>query len=233
MPFRPWPPWYPRPAGLTSRRVERAFSLLTELPAPLAYALLAAGAAIENILPVIPADTFIVAGGFIAGLGTVHPVGVFGVVWGGNVGGAVAVYGAGRRYGPSFFRTGPGRRLAGERRMERLHAFYRRWGLVAIFLARFLPGFRAVVPVFAGVTQLEPRRAIPPMVVASAIWYGALLQVGYLGGDNLEAIAATLERTSRGLLVASVALVLMIAGLWWRARRKASRNRRGIDGDAG
>jgi len=213
--------------------VDRALSLLTELPAPLAYTLLAVGAAIENILPVVPADTFIVAGGFIAGLGTVHPLAVFGVVWGGNVGGAVAVYGAGRRYGPSFFRTGPGRRLAGERRMERLQAFYRRWGLVAIFLARFLPGFRAVVPVFAGVTQLAPSRAIPPMVVASAIWYGALLQVGYLGGDNIEAVAATLERANRGLLIASVALVVLIAGLWWRARRKGSRDRRGVDGDAG
>ncbi|MDE2982568.1 MAG: DedA family protein [Gemmatimonadota bacterium] len=212
--------------------MDRALSLLAELPAPLAYTLLAVGAAIENILPVVPADTFIVAGGFIAGLGTVHPLGVFGVVWGGNVGGAVAVYGAGRRYGPSFFRTGPGRRLAGERRMEKLQAFYRRWGLVAIFLARFLPGFRAVVPVFAGVTQLEPSRAIPPMVVASAIWYGALLQVGYLGGDNIEAVAATLEQANRGLLIASVALVVLIAGLWWRARRKGSRERSGVDADA-
>lgn len=212
--------------------MDRALSLLTELPAPLAYTLLAAGAAIENILPVVPADTFIVAGGFIAGLGTVHPLGVFGVVWGGNVGGAVAVYGAGRRYGPSFFRTGPGRRLAGERRMERLQAFYRRWGLVAIFLARFLPGFRAVVPVFAGVTQLEPSRAIPPMVVASAIWYGALLQIGYLGGDNIEAVAAALEQANRGLLIASVALAVLIAGLWC-ARRTGRRDRRGTDGDAG
>lgn len=208
--------------------MERALSFLTELPAPLAYALLAAGAAIENILPVVPADTFIVAGGFIAGLGAVHPVAVFGVVWGGNVGGAVAVYGAGRRYGPSFFSTGPGRGLAGEHQMERLQAFYRRWGLVAIFLARFLPGFRAVVPVFAGVTQLEPSRAIPPMVVASAIWYGALLQIGYLGGDNIEAVAATLEQANRGLLIASAVLAVLIAGVWWRARRKS----RGGDGDA-
>ncbi len=213
--------------------MERALSFLTELPAPLAYALLAVGAAIENILPVVPADTFIVAGGFIAGLGAVHPLVVFGVVWGGNVGGAVAVYGAGRRYGPSFFRTGPGRKLAGERRMARLQAFYKRWGLVAIFLARFLPGFRAVVPVFAGVTQLEPSRAIPPMVVASAIWYGALLQIGYLGGDNIEVVAATLEQANRGLLIASVALAALIAGLWWRARLAGSRDRKGADGDAG
>ena len=213
--------------------MERALSLLTELPPELAYALLAAGAAIENILPVVPADTFIVAGGLIAGLGTVHPIAMFGVVWGGNVGGAIAVYGVGWRYGPSFLRTRAGRGLASEDRMERLQVFYRRWGVVAIFLARFLPGFRAVVPVFAGVTRLKPARAVPPMVVASAIWYGALLRVGYLGGDNIEAVAATLEQANRGLLIASGALAVLIAGLWWRSRRKARRDLGGMDGDAG
>ncbi len=213
--------------------MERALSFLTELPPALAYALLAAGAAIENILPVVPADTFIVAGGLIAGLGTVHPVAMFGVVWGGNVGGAIAVYGVGWRYGPSFLRTRPGRRLADEHRMERLQAFYRRWGVVAIFLARFLPGFRAVVPVFAGVTRLRPARAIPPMVVASAIWYGALLRIGYLGGDNIEAVAATLEQANRGLLIASSALAVLIAGLWWRSRLRARRDQGGVDGDGG
>ena len=203
--------------------MDRALSLLTDLPPLLAYGLLAAGAAVENILPVIPADTFIVAGGFVAGLGTVHPVGVFGVVWGANVGGAIGVYAAGRRYGPAFFQTGPGRRLAGERRMEKLQAFYRRWGVIAIFLGRFLPGFRAVVPVFAGVARLGPGRAVPPIVVASAIWYGALVRIGYLGGDNVEAVAAVLERANRGLLIASGALAAGFAVMWWRARRAARR----------
>ena len=215
--------------------MERALSLLMDLPPLLAYGLLAAGAAVENILPVIPADTFIVAGGFLAGLGTVHPVGVFAVVWGANVGGAIGVYAAGRRYGPSFFRTGPGRRLGGEHRMEKLQAFYRRWGVAAIFLARFLPGFRAVVPVFAGAARLGPGRAVPPIVVASAIWYGALLRLGYLGGDNVEVVAAVLERANRGLLIASGALAAGFAVMWWRARRGARRARRGAqkggDGD--
>lgn len=211
--------------------MESALTLLMDLPPLWAYGLLAAGAAVENILPVIPADTFIVAGGFLAGLGTVHPVSVFGVVWGANVGGAIGVYAAGWRYGPSFFRTGPGRRLAGEHRLEKLQAFYRRWGVIAIFLARFLPGFRAVVPVFAGVARLGPGRAVPPIIVASAIWYGALLRLGYLGGDNVEVITAVLERANRGLLIASGALAAVFAVVWWRARRGARRAGRARGGE--
>lgn len=194
-------------------------TFLSELPAPLIYVVLGTGAALENIVPVIPADTFIVIGGFVAGLGAVHAVPAFLFVWGFNVGGAMAVYAAGRRYGPRFFSDGPGRHLLAGEQMGRLEAFYARWGVAAIFAGRFLPGFRALVPVFAGVAGLGPYRVLPPVAVASAIWYGALVRVGYLAGDNLDAVVAALERTNRGLLAASVVLAALILAVWWRARR--------------
>ena len=200
--------------------MEQALALLTDLPPALVYAVLATGAVVENILPVIPADTFVVTGGFIAGLGTLRPLGVFVVVWGFNVAGAIAVYAAGLKYGPGFFRQGRGRVLLAERQMRRLEAFYGRWGVAAIFVGRFLPGFRALVPVFAGVAELGPARVVPPLVAASAIWYGALVRLGYLAGDNLEAVVDMVERTNRGLLVASVSLGVLILGVWWRARRR-------------
>ena len=195
-------------------------TFLSELPAPLVYIVLGAGAAIENVFPVIPADTVIVIGGFVAGLGAVHAVPAFLSVWGLYVGGAMAVYAVGRRYGPRFFSEGPGRHLLAEDQMSRLEAFYARWGVAAIFAGRFLPGFRALVPVFAGVAGLGSYRVLPPVAVASAIWYGVLVRVGYLAGDNLEAVVAALERTNRGLLAASVVLAALILGLWWRARRR-------------
>ena len=211
--------------------MEQALALLTDLPEPLVYVVLAVGAVVENILPVVPADTFVVAGGFIAGLGTVGPAGVFLVVWGFNVAGAIAVYAAGFRYGPGFFRKGRGRALMAERQMRKLEAFYRRWGVLAVFAARFLPGFRALVPVFAGVAELGPVRVIPPLVVASAIWYGTLIRLGYLAGDNLDAVMETLDRTNRGLVAASAALGVVILGVWWRARRReAARGSEGGDG---
>ena len=199
--------------------MDQALALLTDLPPWLIYVVLGAGAVVENILPVVPADTFIVTGGFIAGLGTVGPAAVFVVVWTFNVAGAVAVYAAGLRYGPRFFRDGAGRRILAARQMRRLEDFYGRWGVAAIFVARFLPGFRAVVPVFAGVTGVRAGRVVPPLLAASAIWYGALIRVGYMAGDNLEAVLSAVERTNRGLLTAAVLLAAVVLALWWRARR--------------
>ena len=202
--------------------MEGILTFLSDLPPPLVHVLLGTGAALENIVPVIPADTFVVIGGFVAGLGAVHSVPVFLFVWGFNVGGAMAVYAVGRRYGPRFFSEGRGRRLLAAGQMSRLEAFYARWGMAAIFAGRFLPGFRALVPVFAGVAGLGTSRVLPPLAVASAIWYGTLVRVGYLAGDNLEAVVEALERTNRGLLAASLALAALILGFWWRARRRAT-----------
>ena len=198
--------------------MEEALDLLTGLPPVLIYVVLASGAVVENILPVVPADTFILAGGFIAGLGTVRPVPVFLVVWAFNVGAAAGVYALGRRYGREFFRSGAGRRLMSAERMRRMEAFYRRWGIAAIFLARFLPGFRALVPVFAGVADLGALRVVAPLLAASAIWYGGLVRLGYLAGENIEAVVETIARTNQWLLGASAAVALLLAMVWRRRR---------------
>ncbi|MYK65168.1 MAG: hypothetical protein F4022_01710, partial [Gemmatimonadetes bacterium] len=127
--------------------MEQILAFLSDLPPLLLYVVLGLGAAIENVLPIVPADTVIVTGGFIAGLGVAGVIPVFLSVWGFNVAGAVAVYAVGRRYGPEFFSTGRGRHLLAKGQMRRLEAFYARWGVAAIFAGRFLPGFRALVPV--------------------------------------------------------------------------------------
>lgn len=203
--------------------MEDALAMLTELPAPAVYAVMAAGAVVENIVPAIPADTFIVAGGFVAGLGTLSAGWVFAVVWSFNVAGAVAVYALGRRYGRGFFRTGRGRALIPDGQWDRLEAFYARWGVAAIFAGRFFPGFRALVPVFAGVAGLGWSRAVPPLAIASAIWYGVLVRLGFLAGDNLESVMEAIARTQRWLLAASVVLAGVLVWLWWHGRRRGAR----------
>ena len=209
--------------------MDGAVDLLTGLPPSLVYPVLAVGAVVENILPVVPADTFIVVGGFIAGLGRVGVTTVFLTVWLFNVGGAVAVYLLGLRYGRAFFHTGAGRRLVSRGGIRRMEAFYRRRGIAAIFVARFLPGFRALVPVFAGVAGLGALRVVPPLLAASAIWYGALVRVGYLAGDNLEAVMDALARTNRWLLATSAVLAIVLLAAWRRYGRQERRSPRGSE----
>ncbi len=199
------------------------------LPPILIYLTLGLGAALENVFPPIPADTFVLLGGFLASAGAGKAGWVFVSTWTANVGSALVVYRLGHVYGRPFFEHGWGRRLLSGRQLELLGTFYARWGTLAIFFTRFLPGFRAVVPVFAGVTHRRFGEVALPIAAASALWYGALVWVGALAEQNLDAILAWLSGINRGLLVTTLALATLVALLWYRTRHPP----RGPDPPAG
>ena len=100
----------------------------------------------------------------------------------------MTVYKLGYIYGYSFFEEGRGRRLLSSKQKAELSAFYHKRGTVAIFLARFMPGFRVAVPVFAGVVRVDFLKVSIAIGSASAIWYSLLLYAGRTIGDNLIAI---------------------------------------------
>jgi len=191
---------------------------LTELTPALIYLVLGAGAAVENVVPPIPADTFVVLGGFLAAQGRLSLIGVFVVTWGANVASALAVYGMGRRYGPGFFETGLGRHLLEGHQLETIARFYGRWGHSAIFLTRFLPGLRAVVPVFAGITRQGFASVAIPLTLASAVWYGFLTWIGGLAGRNVDAILVWVGQINAVLLALAIVLVVGLA-IWWTRTR--------------
>lgn len=193
---------------------------LDRLPDALVYTVLSIGAAIENVFPAVPADTFVALGGFLAGAGQLNPVAVALGTWTANVVSALWVVELSRRHGPDFFAKGLGRHLLNQGQMERLARFYERWGLTAIFFSRFLPGFRAIVPVFAGATNQSLPRLALPLAAASGIWYGGLVALGLLAGKNLELLEARLGSLSTVLGVAA-GLLTTLGGLWWlRTRRR-------------
>jgi len=188
------------------------------IPDVLVYLGLGAGAAVENVVPAVPADTFVVLGGFLAAVGDLKARWVFLATWLCNVSSALVMYRIGRTHGRDFFTVGWGRRLLNVHQMERLALFFGRWGTAAVFLTRFLPGLRAVVPVFAGVTHQRPRSVVLPLAAASALWYGALVWAGTVAGHNLDRVLEALGRVNLWLLAAALATGAAAAGWWWRTR---------------
>jgi membrane protein DedA with SNARE-associated domain/uncharacterized tellurite resistance protein B-like protein len=178
-------------------------------------------AAIENVVPPVPADAAVLLGAFLSQRGVTAPIAVFLVVWVANVGGAVGVYLLVRRYGRQLFASPRGRRLVAPEAIAVIEREYLRFGLVGIFLARFLPGIRAVVPPFAGIVNLSFGRAVVPIALASGVWYGGVTLLGSVLGAQWERIAAILASVNKILGVVALALGLgWIAYLWVRARRR-------------
>ncbi len=191
---------------------------LTTLPAALLYLLLGIGAAAENVVPPVPADTFVLAGALLAARGAADPWLVFLVTWTFNVASAVAVYFVARRYGRAFFKMPIARWLLREHQLEQIGGFYAGWGVPAIFFSRFLPAWRAMVPVFAGISRMEAWRVIPTVLIASGLWYGLLVYLGAVMGRNLDLIARVFESVNSVLLWIAVGLIALVAVWWWRTR---------------
>lgn len=189
------------------------------LPPQLIYLTIGAGAAVENIIPPVPADTFVLLGAFLAESGRADPLLVFLVTWIFNVVSAVAVYRLAHRYGHGFFTTRAGHWLLRPKQLETIGVFYTRWGTPAIFVSRFLPAFRALVPVFAGVTHVPLSRVLPPLAIASGLWYGALVYLGAMASRNWDAIMRFFGQFSTGLLVVASVLIVLVAAWWIRSRR--------------
>ncbi len=199
--------------------MDAALASLTGLPPALLYAIIVGVAFVENLIPPFPADVTVAFGAFIAAQGEHRLAGVFAAAWVGNVAGALAVYFVSRKYGAERLE----RQLAGKRAGERdarVRDMLGRWGLPALFAARFIPGVRALVPVVAGTMRLHVPITTVMLTVASAIWYGAIVFVAWRVGADWTAVQAHIAQYSRALGAGALVLVAVLVAAWAIARRR-------------
>src|SRR6185369_8612348 len=129
------------------------------------------------------------------------------------------MYFYGRSHGRRFFTTGWRRKLMPPEAIVALEKAYARHGVYGIFFSRFLPGVRAAVTPFAGLAGMAPARALIPSASASAIWYAFLVAAGSVLAQSWPRAQALLADANRALAVVMGATLVLVALLWWRARR--------------
>jgi membrane protein DedA with SNARE-associated domain len=198
--------------------VEGVLDWLGGLPPAALYVILALVAAAENFLPPIPADVIVAFGSFLAAREHRSPIPTIIAVVVGNVGGALGMFALGRRFGSEWIRRRL--RVMGEGAEERVRQGYDRFGLPALFLSRFLPGVRAVVPPLAGAIKVPVPGAIVAIAIASAIWYTTLAILAYRLGSEWSRIIGAIKRfqTTAGIVAGAIVLVGVI--VWWVTRRR-------------
>lgn len=202
--------------------LQQILDWLAGLPGAAMYAVLGLVAAIENVFPPFPADVVVAFGGFLAARAGRSLLATFLVVWIGNVAGAMLMYVLGRRYGagPLIARMGAGDAV---RAQERLQALYGRYGTLAIFVSRFLPGVRGFVPPLAGAARVPAPRTAIVMALASAVWYGGICYLAYRIGNNWDALRDAVADSGRWIGIVAIVLVGVGVAAWLVHRRRAGR----------
>ncbi|MEV6974451.1 VTT domain-containing protein [Kitasatospora sp. NPDC093806] len=173
------------------------------------------------VLPFLPGDSLlftagllVAGGGFVEdGLWLVCLVATAAAIVGDQVG-----YLFGRKVGPSLFRR-PDSRFFKRENAEKAHAFFERHGARSLVLARFVPLFRTLTPIMAGVGRMDYRAFLTYNALGGALWGCGLTVLGYFLGqvavvrDNIEAVLI-------GIIVLSFAPLLVE---WRRGRRARAR----------
>jgi membrane protein DedA with SNARE-associated domain len=103
-------------------------------------------------------------------------------------------------------------------------AFFRRWGALAVFFARFVPPIRAFVPITAGALGMTPLRFYAVNIPAILLWAPAHVLPGVLAVSALHRYAGIPHHTGVVkhywmLIVVGGALVVALA-VWAIRRRK-------------
>ena len=127
----------------------------------------------------LPGDTVLFAVGLLAareGSGLSLPVLAIGVAIAAIAGDAVG-YWTGRRLGRPWVERRAGRAA---RHLPRAEAFYQRWGVGAVVIARFIPWVRTFTPIVAGMAAMPYPRFLAANVVGALLWGSGLITLGYL-----------------------------------------------------
>ncbi|MBU8546345.1 MULTISPECIES: DedA family protein [Roseomonadaceae] len=152
---------------------------------------IAFGIAFIESLPLIgiflPGSALLLGLGLLIGSGTVPvwPV-LLATIFGAILGDALGFW-LSRWLGPAFVRQHLPKR---HRRMYgRGVLAFRRWGIWAVFIARFISPLRAVAPIIAGVTRMRQWRFQAANVGSALLWAPVVLMPGTAAGHLTTLLA--------------------------------------------
>lgn len=194
---------------------------LLHVPAPVVLSTVAAlvfGEAAVFLGFVVPGETAVLLGGFLASTGRVSVVGLAMVVVIAAVVGDSVGYEVGKRLGPRLLRTRMFQRH--QARVDRARAFLDGRGASAIFIGRFTAFLRAVTPGLAGLSGMRYRRFLAWNAAGGLVWGIGCVVAGYVAGSSYEQVAGYL---GQGGAVAAAAFVMVALVVWRMARRRAER----------
>lgn len=185
--------------------------------------LLAFGESLAFVGLLIPATALMLAVGGLIGSGVVDPLPVY--IWAaaGAIAGDWISYAIGRKIGPSVYRH----RLLTRYRssVARARLFFRKYGILAVFLGRFLGPLRSTVPLVAGVMDMRQRPFQIANIASAILWVPVMFAPGFVAARSLGSLE---EVTGTHLLgVTALAVVLTVVATMIGARVMGQGARKG------
>jgi membrane protein DedA with SNARE-associated domain len=169
---------------------------------------------IENVFPPIPSEVILGLGGMAVARGDMAMLPLVAIGTAGTTVGNLFWYAVGRWIGykrlkPFVDRHGRWLTLHWDD-VEKLHRVFIRHGLFVVFLFRFLPAFRTMISLPAGMAKMGMPRFLLATFLGSAIWNAVLAYAGLILGSRFQELQDYVGP------VAVAMTVLLVLGYGWR-----------------
>jgi membrane-associated protein len=172
------------------------------------------------VTPFLPGDSLLFAAGALAATGALDVRLLFLLFAGAAILGNTVNYSIGRFIGPRVFRGETSHRLLNRQHLDRAHAFFEKYGGMAVVLTRFVPIIRTFVPFVAGAGAMRYPTFALYNVAGGVLWVGICLGAGYLFG-NVPVVKNNFSLVALGIVAVSMIPMLVE---WMKHKRKGQRD---------
>jgi membrane protein DedA with SNARE-associated domain len=176
---------------------------------------------IENVFPPSPSDVVTVIGGTLVGAGAINFLLSLVFTTLGSILGFALMFYIGATVDKKLIHSGRFRFIPVES-LNKVEVWFRKYGYFIVVVNRFMPGTRAVISFFAGMSNLDPQKTILLCFVSALLWNTIMLYLGFIFGDNVAKVDEYLT-TYQNIVIAVTAVVLIffIVRFFFRKRKTA------------
>lgn len=170
---------------------------------------------------ILPGETAVVVGGFLAYEGKVPLVLVFVLAIAGAILGDSVGYEVGKKWGDALLDKAP-KRIVKPAHVVQGKQLINRLGGRAVFAGRWTAVLRALVPSLCGTAKMRYRTFLLWNALGGVSWATAFILIGYLAGTAWKRVEG--YANSAGYVLFGVILVAAIGFTLWNRRRQAKKD---------
>jgi len=127
----------------------------------------------------------------------------------GSLVGSIIAYVIGYKLGLPFLKRYGKYILIDEGKIEALHNWFLRYGDIAVFGFRFVPGLRALISYPAGIGQMKIPKFLGSTFLGHTIWDIVLSLVGYELANQINFVVTLAEKFGNYILIVVVIIIVI------------------------
>jgi len=174
---------------------------------------------VENVFPPSPSDVVLVVGGSLVGTDAINFFLALAFATLGSILGFILMFYIGSTVDKKVIHSGRFKYIPVDA-INKVETWFRKYGYFIIVANRFMPGTRAVISFFAGISHLDPKRTITLCFVSALLWNTIMLYLGFVFGDNVATVDEYLTTyTNIVIILTGIIILFFIVRLFFRKRK--------------